>query len=215
MTALIIAPHGMDEVLGCGGTMARLVAEGTRVETLILFGDGTGLDAKRRPAGEAAAKTLGSAPPRRAGFPENRGDTIALLELIAVIEQTIGEVRPSEMYVPHAGNLNVDHQVTYRAAVTAARPVPSLSLSAIYTYEILSSTDWAPPAFPTFQPTRFVDISATLDMKLGALRCYAAEMRDAPHSRSFEGVNALARSRGHSMGLAAAEAFMGLRQIVR
>lgn len=215
MTALIIAPHGMDEVLGCGGTIARLSAEGMKVETLVLFGDGTGLDAARRPAGAAAARILGSTPPRCAGFPENRGDTLALLDVVAAVERAITEIRPSEMYVPHGGNLNIDHQVAYRAAATAARPVPGLSVAAIYAYEVLSSTDWAPSSPSPFQPSRFVDISATLEQKLAALRCYAAEMRTAPHSRSYDGVSSLARTRGFSVGLTAAEAFMVPRQLVR
>jgi LmbE family N-acetylglucosaminyl deacetylase len=205
----------MDEVLGCGGTIARLAAEGVRVETLVLFGDGTGLDMARRPAGAAAAGILGGAAPRYAGFAENRGDTIPLLDVVAAVERTISEIRPSEMYLPHGGNLNIDHQVTYRAAVTAARPVPGLSIAAIYAYEVLSSTDWAPPSTSPFQPNRFVDISATLEKKLAALQFYAAEMRAAPHSRSYEGISNLARTRGFSVGLAAAEAFMVPRQIVR
>lgn len=205
----------MDEVLGCGGTIARLCAEGVKVETLVLFGDGTGLDAARRPAGAAAAKILGGVSPRHAGFPENRGDTIALLEVVAAVERTLAEIRPTELYLPHGGNLNIDHQVTYRAAVTAARPVPGLSIAAIYAYEVLSSTDWAPTSPLAFQPSRFVDISSTLERKLSALHCYEAEMRTAPHSRSYEGVSSLARTRGFSVGLAAAEAFMVLRQIVR
>ncbi len=215
MTALVIAPHGMDEALGCGGTMARLAAARTKVDTLVLFGDGTGLEAQRRPASAAAAAILGSSPPQFAGFPENRSDTIALVEIVGVIERALASLQPTELYVPHGGNLNIDHQTAYRAALTAARPVPTLSIASIFSYEVLSSTDWAPPSPTAFQPTRFVDISATLDKKLAALKCYAAEMRGPPHSRSFEGVEALAQSRGFSMGLAAAEAFMVARQIVR
>lgn len=205
----------MDEALGCGGTMARLANSGAVVHTLVLFGDGTDLDVKRRQAGAAAATILGSSPPQHAGFPENRSDTLALVEVVAAVEQAIARLRPTELYVPHAGNLNIDHQIAYRASVTAARPVPSLSVTSIYAYEILSSTDWSPPSPIAFQPTRFVDISVTLQKKLDALHCYSAEMREPPHSRSFEGVRALATSRGHSMGIAAAEAFMTVRQLVR
>ena len=140
---------------------------------------------------------------------------MALLDVVAAVERAIAEIRPSEMYVPHVGNLNIDHQVTYRAAVTAARPVPGLSIGAIYAYEVLSSTDWAPPSPSPFQPNRFVDISATVEKKLAALQCYSAEMRAVPHSRSHEGISSLARTRGYSVGLTAAEAFMVPRQIVR
>ena len=210
---LIVAPHGMDEVLGCGATMAGIAAAGHDVHTLVLFGDGSGRDMQRRPAGQAAAAILGTAPPLYSGFPENRGDTIALAEVIAAVEQAISRIRPAELYVPHIGNLNIDHQIAHKAALTAARPIPDLPVKSILAYEVPSSTDWAPSGSP-FLPTRFVDISATLDKKLDALQCYFAEMREPPHTRSFEGIRALAKSRGHSMGLHAAEAFMVLRQIV-
>lgn len=212
-SALVIAPHGMDEVLGCGGTMAGLAAAGHDVHTLVLFGDGSGRDAQRRPAGQAAAAILGTATPLYSGFPENRGDTVALAEVIAAVEQAISRVRPAELYVPHIGNLNIDHQVAHRAALTAARPVPDQPVKSIFAYEILSSTDWAPSGSP-FVPTRFVDISATLDQKLDALQLYSTEVQGPPHTRSFEGVRSLARSRGYSTGLPAAEGFVVLRQIV-
>jgi len=211
--ALIIAAHGMDEVLGCGGMMARLAAAGSNVHTLVLFGDGTGADAQRRLAGQAAATVLGTVTPLCCGFPENRGDTVALLDVIAVVEKAISRIHPAAIYVPHIGNLNIDHQIAHRAVLTAARPVPNVSAKSIFSYEILSSTDWAPSNTP-FLPTYFADISATLDRKLEALRHYSAEMRDPPHTRSLDGVRALAQSRGWSMGLKAAEAFMVLRQIV-
>lgn len=214
MTILVIAPHGMDEVLGCGGTIAREVAAGRRVETLVLFGDGTGLDAQRRAAGPQAAAHMGSAAPRYTGFPENRSDTIPLLEIVGVVERTITELQASTLYVSHGGNLNIDHQTAFRATVTAARPVPRSPVRAIYAYEILSSTDWAPPSAASFQPTRVVDIAATLDAKLAALACYASDLRSAPHSRSVEGVRALAQHRGMTVGFSAGEAFSVVRELV-
>lgn len=214
MTVLVVAPHGMDEVLGCGGTIARLAAAGRRVEMLVLFGDGTGLDAHRRAAGPTAATRLGSNVPRYAGLPENRSDTIPLVEIVAIVERAIAEVQASELYVSHGGNLNIDHQTAFRATVTAARPVPRSPVRAIYAYEILSSTDWAPPSASSFQPTRFLDIAATLDAKLAALACYAGDLRPAPHARSVEGVRALAQHRGMTVGFAAAEAFTVVRELV-
>ena len=212
-SALVIAPHGMDEVLGCGGTMAGLAAAGYDVHTLVLFGDGSGRDAQRRLAGQAAASVLGTNAPSYSGFPENRGDTVPLAEVISAVERLIARLRPTEIFVPHMGNLHIDHQIAHRAGLTAARPIPSLSVQSIFAYETLSSTDWSPSDLP-FIPTRFVDISATLNKKLDALQRYSAEVRDPPHTRSFEGIHTLAKFRGYSMGLNAAEAFMVLRQIV-
>jgi LmbE family N-acetylglucosaminyl deacetylase len=212
---LVIAPHAMDEALGCGGTVARHVQEGDRVDTLMLFGDGSGRDAERRVAATQAAQRLGTNAPRFAGLPENRGDTVPLVEVIGAVERAIGDCSPEIVYLPHGGSLHIDHQITFRAAVTAIRPVPGQPVRAIYAYEILSSTEWAPRALgEPFSPTRFTDIESTLECKLRALDCYGAELRPVPHARSRESVIALARSRGYSVGMAAAEAFLVLRELV-
>lgn len=212
---LIVAPHGLDEVLGCGGTMARLAASGRRVEVLVLFGDGTGGDAAIRAAGPRAAAILGTSPPRHAGFPENRSDTLPLLEVVVAVERAVAEIRPDEVYVSHGGNLNIDHQTAFRAVVTALRPVPGAPVKRLLSYEIPSSTDWAPPGFgDPFRPTRFVGIAAELEHKLAALDIYGPVTRPWPHARSRAAVEALARSRGASVGLEAAEGFVILREIV-
>lgn len=195
--------------------MAVHTGLGDRVEVLVLFGDGIGLDAKRRIAASQAAKILRSNAPRFVGFPENRSDTVPLVEVVDAIEQAIAAIKPAILYVPHGGNLNVDHQTTCRAAVTAARPVPQHPVRAIYGYEILSSTEWAPPQLgEPFLPTRFVDIYRTLESKLKALEVYAAEMRPPPHARSINGVRAQVMHRGHSVGFMAAEAFTVIRELV-
>lgn len=211
---LIVSPHGMDEVLGCGGLMAGLAAAGHVVETLVLFGDGTGADAARRLAGPAAANELGSRPPHYVGFPENRSDTIPLLDVVGAVERAIAQTGASEIYVPHRDHLNIDHQATFNAAMIAARPVPKAPIRSILTYEILSSSDWAAPSGAGFQPVRFVDISRNLERKLKALAHYDADMRPTPHSRSYDGVRALARHRGLTVGCEAAEAFGVVRQLV-
>jgi LmbE family N-acetylglucosaminyl deacetylase len=213
---LVVAPHGLDEVLGCGGTMARHAAAGRKVHVLVLCGDGGGHDGKRREAAGQVAALLGAQPPRFAGFPENRSDTIGLGEFVAVIERTITELRPGTVYVSHGGNLNIDHQTAFRAAATALRPMPGGSVADFCAYEIPSSTDWAPAGMgEAFRPTRFVDISAQLALKMQALALYAFDMRPEPHARSMAAVENLARCRGASVGLAAAEAFAVLREIDR
>ncbi|MFC3674852.1 PIG-L deacetylase family protein [Ferrovibrio xuzhouensis] len=213
---LIISPHGMDEVLGCGGVIARHAAAGDRVDVLVLFGDGTGMDAGRRIAAPAAAGILGATAPVFAGLPENRSDSLPLIDIIRPIEDVVKRLQPSVVYVPHGGSLHVDHHSAFRAAVTAIRPLPGHPAGRIYAYEIVSSTEWAPRGLGAdiFVPTRFVDISAVLEKKMQALDCYRAEMRLAPHSRSVEGVRALATHRGHVAGLQAAEAFVTVREVL-
>ena len=213
-SVLVIAPHGLDEALGCGGTMARHADEGDKVHILILCGDGSGRDAARRVAATKAAHILGAKSPQFSGFPENRSDTVPLLEIVGAIEKCAAEVKPEIVYVTHGGNLNADHQTAFRAAATALRPVPASSVGAIYAYEILSSTDWAPNGFgEPFRPNRFVDISAQLERKIEALEAYGDEMRPAPHARSLENAKRLVALRGASVGVIAAEAFDSVREI--
>jgi LmbE family N-acetylglucosaminyl deacetylase len=213
---LVVAPHALDEVLGCGGTIALEAAAGRKIQILVLAGDGTGLDGKRRAAAQQAAALLGAETPHFAGFPENRSDTVPLGSVVDVIEKVVNEIRPSTVYVSHGGNLNIDHQTAFKATATALRPVPGSPVAEFFSYEIASSTDWAPAGFgETFRPTRFVEISSVLDRKLKALELYFFDMRPEPHARSIKALETLARARGASVGITAAEAFSVLRIVRR
>ena len=213
---LVIAPHALDEVLGCAGVMALAAEAGRKVHVLVLCGDGTGTDGKRREAAGKAATLLGAEPPRFAGFPENKSDTVALGDVVSVIEKTVNELHPSTVYVSHGGNLNIDHQTAFRAAATALRPMPGSPVAEFLAYEIASSTDWAPPGFgEPFCPTCFIEITGALDRKMRALELYAFDMRPEPHARSVAALEMLARTRGATVGLVAAEAFAVLRMVRR
>jgi N-acetylglucosamine malate deacetylase 1 len=213
---LVVAPHALDEVLGCGGTIALHAAAGRKVQVLVLCGDGTGLDGKRRDAAKAAASLLGAEPPRFVGFPENRSDAVPLGSMVEAVERLTGELRPSAVYVSHGGNLNIDHQNAFRATATALRPIPGSPVAEFFSYEIASSTDWATAGFgEPFRPTHFVDIAPVLTRKLEALALYAFDMRPEPHARSMKAVENLSYARGATVGLKAAEAFMTLRTIAR
>jgi len=213
---LIVAPHALDEVLGCGGTMAAHSVAGDTVHVLVLCGDGTGHDGKRREAGAAAAEILGVESYRYCGIVENRSDALPIGSVVGMIESAVQELQPQTIYVSHGGNLNIDHQSAFRATATALRPVPGNPVKRFFGYEVASSTDWAPPGFgQPFHPTHFVDISQTLDKKLLALEAYGVDMRPEPHARSIPAIDRLARVRGASVGLAAAEAFVVYRSLIQ
>lgn len=113
-------------------------------------------------------------------------------------------------------NLNIDHQTAFRAVATAVRPIPKSPVVEFYSYEIASSTDWAPPSLSEgFRPNRFVEITTTLSKKLAALELYSFDMRPEPHARSIRALETLARLRGTNVGVQAAEAFAIERIIVR
>lgn len=212
---LVIAPHALDEVLGCGGTIALASDAGQPVHVLVMFGDGVGHDSRRRAAAKDAATVLGGASIDFAGLPENRCDTVPLTEAVDVVEKAVAAIRPETVYVAHGGNLHADHQAAFRATATALRPAPRQPVRYFYGYEVPSSTDWAPPGMGVpFLPVRFVDITAALERKRRALEIYAFELRAPPHARALEAVLNLAHARGASVGLEAAEAFTILREII-
>jgi len=216
-TVLICAAHPDDEVLGCGGVIARHVAEGAKVY-ILCFTDGEaarlGGDtriAARHQMAMMAADILGAQAPFFFTFEDQRLDTKPLLILIRGIEQYASNIQPNIVYTHHAGDLNSDHRIVTQAVMTAFRPLPGSSIEAIYGYEVLSSTEWS--IDNAFVPQRFVSID--LGTKKSALSEYAYEMRDFPHARSMSTVISLAKFRGSSAGLWAAEAFTVLREVVR
>ena len=223
---LVVAAHPDDEILGCGGALARHAAGGDTVHVLIVAEGATSRDARRDPAGREAeltalktaalraASTIGAEEPRLLGLPDNRLDALPLLDVIKPIEAVAEAVAPEIVYTHHAGDLNVDHRIVHQAVVTACRPLPRSPVRAIYAFETVSSTEWQ-SAGDAFRPQRWVDIAPFLHLKLQALEAYAAEMRPFPHARSLEAVEALARVRGAAAGLKAAECFMVVRELVR
>lgn len=154
-------------------------------------------------------------PPRFLGLPDNRLDSLPILDVVQGIEEIVREIRPGIVYTHHGGDLNIDHRIAHQAVVTACRPLPDAATQALYAFEVPSSTEWSTAAIGApFVPTRHVDIAAQLGRKLEALSCYADELRPYPHPRSPEAIRALAQWRGATAGLDSAEAFVVLRQVV-
>jgi LmbE family N-acetylglucosaminyl deacetylase len=219
-TVLVVAAHPDDEVLGCGGTMARHADEGDRVH-VIFVAAGVGarqasraedLEVRRR-AGNDALAILGAAGVHYLDFPDNRLDSLTLLDIVQVLEPLIAAIAPEIIYTHHHGDLNIDHRQVHQAVMTAWRPLPGSGVKEILTFEVASSTEWASPDLQPFLPQMRVDISAQLERKMQALAAYGDEMRPSPHSRSLNHLRAMAIHRGHEAGLVAAEAFAVMRLI--
>lgn len=225
MKILIIAAHPDDEVLGCGGTIARLVNEGKDVYVAILGEGITSRYSQRDKANKADLEALrdcsrnvsdflGVKKLFQYNFPDNRFDSVPILDIIKTIEKLISDLKPEILYTHHGGDLNIDHSIVHKATVTATRPVPKQTVHEIYAYEVPSSTEWAfGKCYDFFQPNVFVDISPNLEKKINALKIYDGEMRSFPHPRSPEALKALAMKWGSTSGLAAAEAFEVIRVI--
>jgi len=224
-TTLVIAAHPDDEVLGCGGTIARLVAEEQNVYIAILGEGVTSRYAESEEAGAGELEALHASSHQVAtllgvkdlfmfNFPDNRFDTIPLLNVVKAIEGVIEQVKPYAIYTQHGGDLNIDHVTVYRATLAATRPMSDCPVKQVYAYEVASSTEWSFAQFaPAFQPNVFVDISATLDIKIKAMQMYESESRPFPHPRSPEALKAIAKRWGSVAGLQAAEAFSLVREV--
>ena len=221
---LIFAAHPDDEVLGCGGTIAKLADKGAIIHVAFLA-DGVFSRAVdqvkmqgelriRRAAAQKACDILGVKSVSFGEFPDNRMDTVALLDITKALEKLIAEYKPEVVFTHHAGDVNIDHRRMHEATVTACRPQRGHPVKTLLCFEVPSSTEWQlPGSAPAFTPNWFVDISVTLGRKLAALEAYAEELRAWPHPRSRQGVEHLAHWRGATVGVDAAEAFMLGRQL--
>lgn len=211
-TVLVVAAHSDDEALGCAGTIAKHVDGGDDVFVVFMTdgvaarGSDKGSD-MRHAASEAALSLLGVKRVFRFDFPDNQMDSVPLLSVTKQIEAVVSEVSPNIVYTHFSSDLNVDHQITHKAVMTACRPQAWCSVKEIYCFEVLSATEWNSKSVNLFQPQKIVDVTAQWERKLNSLLCYQNEMRNFPHSRSIECVDALGTLRGATHGVEKAEAF--------
>lgn len=224
-SVLIVAAHPDDEVLGCGGTIARLVQNRFRVHIAILGEGITSRYADREKVNRSlvqklhlqshkAVQALGVKNIQLFEFPDNRFDTVPLLEVVKIIEKLVTEIQPSTIYTHHNADLNIDHQIVHRAVLTATRPIKGCPVRDIYAFEVPSSSEWSfYRAEPTFRPNVFIDISKTLKNKINAFSLYHGEVRKFPHPRSPESLRVIAKRWGSVVGVQAAEAFELIRLI--
>ena len=219
---LIVAAHPDDEVLGCGGTILHHINKGDRVHVIFMADGissrGSQIDSKehqeRNYAAFASCKILGVQAPVFLGFPDNRMDTLALLDIVQPLESVINKVKPTTIYTHHFGDLNVDHRITHQAVMTACRPQGDNSVKTILCFEVPSSTEWQTPSSgQVFEPNWFVDIKDMLGNKLKALSAYKEEMREYPHARSMKNIVNISMVRGAAVGMENAEAFILIRQL--
>lgn len=222
---LVIGAHPDDEILGCGGTIRRLINEGNEAYSLILS-DGTtsrydkmteqvSEDVKvRLQQSQLAAKVIGYKKVFFCRFADNSFDKERLLDIVKTIEKYILLLEPSIIFTHHYGDLNIDHQITLEAVQTATRPMINCPVKEIYCFETFSATEWNFIGKEKFEPNYFVNIEETLKDKLEAMQCYQSELRDYPHPRSLEGLEIAAKRWGIITGCNCAEAFELIRKIV-
>ena len=219
---LVVASHPDDEILGCGGTLYNLKKRGARISTLFLSdGESSRKSSKthelilnRKKQALKAAKVIGIKKLIFGNFPDNSMDSVPLLKVIQFIEKHIKKIKPDCIFTHFENDLNVDHHITSKAVITACRPTKNQTVKTILFFEILSSSEWnISSKSKNFKPNYFVDISKSIKFKIRALKHYKREMRKWPHPRSIEGVKLLSKTRGSTVGLSNAEAFILGRHI--
>jgi LmbE family N-acetylglucosaminyl deacetylase len=222
---LVVAAHPDDEVLGCGGTISRLVEDGHSVDIAILGEGITSRYDNPEDADESLIEELHQRSKSVAefleidshylkGLPDNRLDGMDRLDLIKIVEDYIERSEPDVVYTHSSTDLNVDHRRIHEAVLTATRPSASdiETVNEIYAFEVPSSTEWAFGEMNgQFSPKRFVNISEHIESKIEAMEKYETEIQSFPHPRSPESLRTLAQHRGSTAGYDYAEAFEVLR----
>lgn len=217
MNILVIAPHPDDEVLGCGGTIKKYTKQGHNVYVCIVTKGyapewSAAFLANKLKEARVAHKILGVKKTLYLDLPAAKLDTIPQKDLNAAILGIINLLRPEIIFVPHFGDLHKDHRLIHEATLVASRPITKNPIKQILAYETLSETEWGPLPL-VFVPTVYQNISSTMKDKLRAMRAYGTELRNFPHPRSLETLEALAQKRGSETGFRLAEAFMLIRSI--
>jgi LmbE family N-acetylglucosaminyl deacetylase len=211
---LILAAHPDDETLGCGATISKLSKEGHNIQ-LLTFTDGVGSrrtnEANRNPKLQQVSDILGISKYSSGNFPDNEMDTVSLLDICKFIEYNV-DYQPDIIFTHFVGDLNIDHQIVTRAALTVFRPQHGNKMK-IYSYHVPSSTDYNPLVY--FDANSYIEVSEDdVKNKIKALEIYDKEMRTYPHTRSYQNVENLIKVWGSEVGLVYCEKFKLIREIV-
>ena len=221
---LVFAPHPDDEFLGCGGTMARYIAEGGDVSVCYVTSGQppiydnsaavkNGWPHTLYPEIMESKKTLGIRDIFFLEFPAVDVESIPRYRFNQKIQELINSLKPDTVFMPHFGDMQKDHTFVTESIMVAVRPKGDHSVKIVYAYETLSETEWnIPHVKNVFLPNVFVDITNYLAIKKKAMSCYQSQLGEFPNPRSLEAVEALAKLRGSTMGVKAAEAFYLVRE---
>ena len=223
---LVVAAHPDDEILGCGGTIIEHIKKKDKVGIIIVSEGITARDDKRNyekskkkiielsKISKKISKELKVSFIDFFSFPDNRLDSVNLLDIVKRIEDRVLNFKPNIVYTHHNNDLNIDHCLINKAVLTACRPYPNQSVEKILTFEIPSSTNWGDTSQNAFfVPNYYQEITNSLEKKIKYLKMYRDEMRDWPHARSLKAIESLAIHRGSTVGLKMAEAFQLVRNV--
>jgi N-acetylglucosamine malate deacetylase 1 len=219
---IVIAPHADDEILGCGATIAKHIQNGDYVIVIIATNAHVGApqlfsenDIKNvRNEALNAHTILGVNETIFLDFPAPALNSFPEYKISLELSLQFQKYNPSHLYLPHPGDIHQDHKAIYRAGLVAARPQGKLKIRNIYCYETMSETEWTPLQEKPFIPNHFVNVTEVYSKKEIAIRCYKSQLKEYPHPRSLQALEALAKFRGATISVDRAEAFIVERQII-
>lgn len=219
---LVVVAHPDDELLGLGGTMNKFITSVQCKVRVIILGEGiTSRGSKRNPKEwekellihkeniQQAGSCIGYTDIHTYDLPDNRFDTSPLLDIVKIVEKHKDEYNPNFVFTHHGGDLNIDHQRTFEAVMTAFRPIQKEDKVSVLTFETPSGTEWRASTDPkNFIPNIFVELNEThIEAKIKGMESYKYEKRDYPHPRSPKALMILAQYRGQMVGFEYAECF--------
>jgi LmbE family N-acetylglucosaminyl deacetylase len=218
---LIIAAHPDDEILGCGGLIAKY-KDKNRIRVIFLTNGVSAREQKnasielRKKECLNLFKFLNLDKPFFLDFPDNKLDTVPLLKIVKKIEYIIKKFKPNLVLTHYENCLNIDHKIAYQATITACRPLKKFDfINQIVSFEVPSSTEWNVSNKRIFKPNIYLEISKEIKKKINYLKFYKSEIKIYPHSRSTKGLKAVAAYRGIASGFNFAEAFLLVRKRIK
>lgn len=218
---LVVAPHADDEVLGCGGLIARSVDQNPRCDVRVIcaavgpmvFSHGSEVTAKNRKVELAnACSILGvSSHVVWNETHDSKLDTLPKSAFISFLDQENSRFRPDLVLLPYP-SYHQDHQYVFDCGMSMCRPIPNRTPPWVMMYEYPVS-GWQ------YQPIQggsiFVDITDYMQQKLDAMAAHASQLREPPHLFSLDSIKIWATMRARECGLSGhAEMFKLLRRII-
>lgn len=220
MKVLVVAPHADDEVLGVGGTIAKFINEENEVYVCVVTSGHYSMFSqdvliKLREEAIESHRFLGIKQTYFLDLPAVLLSEVPKHEVNKKINDVIDEIRPDIVFIPHFGDMHLDHFIVSQAVMVGARPKKENRILEIYSYETLSETEWnIPHVSNVFIPNTYIDISSYLNMKIKAMEYFTTQLTAFPHPRSIKAIKSLAKLRGSTIGVNAAEAFCLVRRII-